>query len=63
MVQFVAGLFCMVLGFFITTVVVGIDQTATLSTASFWQWLPCIIGVIVGVLIWFGGDADFDLFD
>lgn len=60
--QFLGGLFCMVVGFLITLLAIGIGP-ATFSTASFWYWLPTIIGVVLGLLIWTGGDLDFDLFD
>lgn len=56
--QFLGGLFCMVVGFFITLILLAVTST-TFATASFWIWLPTIIGVLLGVIIWTGGELDF----
>lgn len=63
---FIAGLFSMIIGFLITLIAVGLDQSVTFDTAGFWHWLPTIVGVIFGLIIWFGDAlafADVDLFD
>jgi hypothetical protein len=57
--QFLGGLFCMVVGIMISLIAIGISASVTLGTASFWYWLPAIIGVVLGLLVWTGGDLDF----
>jgi hypothetical protein len=62
--QFLGGLFCMAVGFLITAAIVGINPNITLATAGFFAWLPTIIGVIIGLLVWTGGELDLlDVFD
>lgn len=62
--QFLGGLFCMVVGFLITATIAGINPNITLSTAGFLTWLPTIIGVVIGLLVWTGGELDLlDVFD
>ena len=52
----------MVLGLVISLVAIGVSSV-TIATAGFWYWLPAVIGVILGLLIWTGDELDFDLFD
>ena len=64
MEQFIAGLFCMIVGLVISLLIIGISPSITFENAGFWPWLSTIIGVVLGLLIWSGGEClDFDLFD
>lgn len=52
----------MVLGLVISLVAIGVSSV-TIATAGFGYWLPAMIGVILGLLIWTGGELDFNPFD
>lgn len=60
--EFLAGLACIVIGVVISLVIIGIAPV-TIATASFWYWLPAIIGALLAAVIWTGGDVDFNPFD
>lgn len=55
--EFLSGLACMILGLMVSLLVIGLSSV-TIVTASFWYWLPTILGL----LIWSGGEI-LDLFD
>jgi hypothetical protein len=61
MVEFLSGLACMVLGLVVSLIVIGLSSV-TIATASFWYWLPTIVGVVLGLLIWSGGEL-LDILD
>ena len=61
MEQFIAGLFCIALGWIITGGIVLCNADITFANAGLWTWLPAIIGTVLGLLIWTGGDFDFDI--
>lgn len=58
--QFIAGLFCIVVGLVVSLLIIGASAAVTVSTASLGYWIPAIIGGVLGLLIWSGGDLDFD---
>lgn len=62
MEEFLIGLALIVVGFAISLVIIGIAPV-TIATATIWYWVPAMIGTLLGVLIWTGGDIDLNPFD
>jgi lipopolysaccharide export LptBFGC system permease protein LptF len=53
--EFISGLICIALGLTVSLLVIGLSSV-TISTATFWYWLPALVGFLVALGIWTCGE-------